>query len=114
MPDVVQDFELKAEGQEPSKLFSFLSVGETTQMFAKHNPLKPNHALAYRVFGQTFLCPAGVQEQRSMIQTEPITSNHSSMLLGWQSGRDFLLGRLDGTRLEGTMRIWRQGGSLDN
>ncbi len=82
-------------------------------MFAKHNPLKPNHALAYRVFGQTFLCPAGqpVQGrlQRSMIQIQPITTVSPSESLGWQPGRDFSAGRLGGT-----MRTRRQGGSLDN
>ena len=94
-------------------------------MFAKHNPLKSNHVHAYRVFGQTFMCPADERERelRSMIQIQPIPNRCSSQDFERQPGRDFLLGRLDGTRLGGARstdrrqvefrkRISTGGGSL--
>lgn len=89
-------------------------------MFAKHNSLKSNHVHAYRVFGQTFMCPADERERelRSMIQIQPITNRRSSSLLEWQPGRDSLAGRLEGARstdrrqVEFRKRISTGGGSL--
>ena len=95
--------ESKAQGQEP-KNYSWIKIqpltGEISQMFAKHNPLKSNHVHAYRVFGQTFMCPADERERelRSMIQIQPIPNRNSRRSLEQQPGRDFLAGRFDGTR----------------
>ena len=87
-------------------------------MFAKHNPLKSNHANAYRVFAQTSLYPASSLEQsqrlakrqglafrqESMIQTPLIPNANSDWhaSLGWQAGR------LDTAGREVRKRHWRQ------
>ena len=76
-------------------------------MFAKHIPLKSNHANAYRVFAQTSLCPAGIPEQSerlakrqgSMIQTQVIP----------EANFDWHPGSFDSTgRTLGRKRHWRQ------
>ena len=76
-------------------------------MFAKHNPLKSNHANTYRVFAQTSLCPASyleqserlAQRQGSMIQTQAIPNANSD----WHPGSFNFTGRMLGRK-----RHWRQ------